>query len=65
MMPNDAKNALKLQIIGHYRLKTMELTEKMINGTHIDLMEATETLSDRGINSPRAVSTGFYKFIKH
>ena len=32
----DAKyiqNASKLEIIGHYRLKTMELTEMMINWT--------------------------------
>ena len=41
-MPNDAKNVLKLQIIGHYRLKTMELTEMMMLWTHMDLMEATE-----------------------
>ena len=41
-MPNDAKNAPKLHINGHYRLKTMELTEMMMLGTPMDLMEATE-----------------------
>ena len=41
-MPKDAKNVLKMEFIGHYRLKTMELTETMILWTQMDPMEATE-----------------------
>ena len=58
----DVKNVPKLEIIGHYRPKTMELTEMMINWTHMDLMEATKILLGWGTNSPRAILTGFYKF---